>query len=315
MVISCSDSESAARAKAYRFVYADCCNMCGAGAGRLKYRGLRLDRRQGLWPARRPGIAVPIFRCQDCALVFPNPIPLPEQLEQHYDVPPEEYWVDAYFRVDPTYAHDLIDRFGQLSGRSPAACTALDVGAGIGKGMKALAGAGFRVSGIEPSPSFRRAAIDRTGIPEGQLKLASVEDAEFEEDSFDFINFGAVVEHLADPARALAKATDWLKPGGLMYVEVPSSAYLMARLVRLFYRLTGNRFVINTCPMHPPYHLYEFGLGSFARHGARVGYSVAFHEYFPCAGHMPRFLIGFFNRVMGLTDTGMQLAVWLKKMP
>jgi SAM-dependent methyltransferase len=169
------------------------------------------------------------------------------------------------------------------------------------------------VSGIEPSPSFYRAAVERMGIPEGQLQLASVEEAQYEDDSFDFINFGAVLEHLADPAGALAKTIGWLKPDGIIYVEVPSSAYLVTRLVRLFYRLTGNRFVVNTCPMHPPYHLYEFGLRSFTLHGARAGYAVAFHEFFTCAGHMPRFLIGFFNRVMGLTDTGMQLAVWLQK--
>jgi SAM-dependent methyltransferase len=301
------------RTRSYRFVYSDRCNMCSADRGRWRYRGLRLDRRQGLWPSRRPGIAVPIFQCRDCDLVFPNPMPLPERLEQHYDVPPEEYWPDSYFQVDPTYAGALINRFTELTGRPAAACTALDVGAGIGKGLKALARAGFRVTGIEPSPSFYRAAIDRMGIPEGQLQLASVEDARFPDGSFDVINFGAVLEHLADPAGVLAKAIAWLRPGGLMYVEVPSSAFLMTRLVRLFYRATGSGFVINTCPMHPPYHLFEFGLKSFTRHGARAGYAVAFHEYFPCAGQMPRPLVGFFNRVMGLTGTGMQLAVWLER--
>jgi hypothetical protein len=72
-------------------------------------------------------------------------------------------------------------------------------------------------------------------------------------------------------------------------------------------------FVINTCPMHVPYHLYEFGLESFRKHGAGAGYSVAFHEYYPCAGYMPRWLIGPFNSVMKWTNTGMQLAVWLRK--
>ena len=143
--------------------------------------------------------------------------------------------------------------------------------------------------------------------------VSIVEDAVFPEDSFDFINFAAVLEHLADPATALQKLTGWLKPDGVMYVEVPSSAFLLSRLVRLFYQLTGSDYVINTCPMHVPYHMYEFGLKSFTCHGRQTGYTVVFHEYFPCAGYMPKVLIRPFNAVMRWTDTGMQLAVWLRK--
>lgn len=64
--------------------------------------------------------------------------------------------------------------------------------------------------------------------------------------------------------------------------------------------------------MHVPYHLYEFGLKSFQRHGARAGYTVSFHEYYPCAGYMPPRLVGLFNTIMKWTDIGMQLAVWLR---
>ena len=249
-----------------------------------------------------------------CGLIYPNPMPIPETLDQHYDMAPEDYWTDSYFHVDHDYLVGQINTFVRLSQRSPQTCSALDIGAGIGKAMVALDRAGFEVSGIEPSPSFRRWAIDRMGIPDGRLQLGSIERADFPLNSFDFINFAAVLEHLTDPAAALQKTVGWLKPGGLMYVEVPSAAFLLSRLVRLFYRLTGaGGYVINTSPLHVPYHLYEFGLESFVRHGARAGYAVAFHEHYPCAGYMPRWLIGPSNAVMRWTDTGMQLAVWLRK--
>jgi SAM-dependent methyltransferase len=241
-------------------------------------------------------------------------MPLPEHLDQHYDVPPENYWADSYFRVDPDYLTGQIGTFARLSGRVPQVCSALDIGTGIGKAMVALEHAGFDVHGIEPSASFHGAAIARMGIQAGRLQLASVEDATYPRESFDFINFAAVLEHLAAPAAALRKAVEWLKPDGLMYVEVPSSGFLLSRLVRLFYRLTGaGEYVINTCPMHVPYHLYEFKLDSFLRHGAVAGYEVAFHEYYSCAAYMPRWLIGCFDAVMSWTDTGMQLAIWLRK--
>jgi len=65
--------------------------------------------------------------------------------------------------------------------------------------------------------------------------------------------------------------------------------------------------------MHTPYHLYEFGLKSFEKHSPGAGYAVAFHEYYPCATNMARWLARPFNAVMKWTDTGMQLAVWLRK--
>jgi hypothetical protein len=105
----------------------------------------------------------------------------------------------------------------------------------------------------------------------------------------------------------------WLKPGGLMYVEVPSSAWLLSSLMRIFYRLTGSDCVINTSPMHPPYHLYEFGLESFVRDGRRSGYAIASHRYHPCATYLPSWLSAPADRLMRYTDTGMQLVVWLKR--
>jgi SAM-dependent methyltransferase len=313
MEVTVTQVMTKASAKTYSFVYSERCNMCGAGADEQTFLGHRLDSRQGLWPKRKAGITTPIFVCRICRLLYPNPMPIPARLEQHYDVAPEAYWTESYFQSDPNALAGIIAIFSDLTARSPRESTALDIGAGIGKAMAALGRAGFDVAGIEPSPSFRQAAVGRMGIPAERLKLASVENAEFPDDSFDFINFGAVLEHLADPAAALKKTIHWLKPGGVMYVEVPSSAFLLSRLVRLFYRLTGAHYVISTSPMHAPYHLYEFGLESFHRHGIEAGYSVARHAYYPCAGYMPRFLIGPFNWIMKLTRTGMQLAVWLRK--
>jgi SAM-dependent methyltransferase len=288
--------------------------MCGNGHLDQLLLGRRLDRRQGLWPRRKPGIATSIYRCRQCSLIYPNPMPVPACVAQHYDVEPEQYWRESYFQADPTYLQSQIRMLLKLSGR-PAGGRVLDIGAGIGKAMIALERAGFDAEGVEPSAAFRQAAIERMGVSGARLHLASIEDAAFPENSFDFINFAAVLEHLVDPARVLSKIVTWLKPDGLMYVEVPSSAFLLSRLVRVFYRLTGADYVINTCPMHVPYHLYEFGLESFRRHGRRAAYSLVFHEYYPCGAYMPKVLIGPANSVMRWTNTGMQLAVWLRKAP
>jgi hypothetical protein len=65
--------------------------------------------------------------------------------------------------------------------------------------------------------------------------------------------------------------------------------------------------------MRPPYHLYEFQLASFERHGARAGYRVAAHSVFPADTFLPKRAAAIATRVMDKTQTGMQLQVWLTK--
>jgi hypothetical protein len=36
-----------------------------------------------------------VQRCRQWGLVFANPVPIPHQTEDHYDVSPDEYWVDG----------------------------------------------------------------------------------------------------------------------------------------------------------------------------------------------------------------------------
>jgi hypothetical protein len=169
-------SVSPMKPKTYRFVYSTACNMCGSGIEYQTFFGRRLDKRQEFWPRQKAGITTSIFHCRTCGLIYPNPMPTPTSLEQHYYIAPEDYWGDLHFEAGELSS--LIGTFTWLSGTYPHSCTALDIGAGVGRAMIALGRASFDVHGIEPSPSFRRAAIDRTGVPEGWLKLASVEAAE-----------------------------------------------------------------------------------------------------------------------------------------
>lgn len=302
------------RAKSYDFLYSDSCNMCRSGAESQSFFGRRLDKRQGFWPKWKPGICIPIFKCNSCGLLYPNPMPVPRSLADHYDVNPEEYWKPEHFEKKLLLEHPLVKNFQRLYGPNFQGKKALDIGSGIGQWIHTFDQLGLETYGLEPSESFRNASIERNNVKPERIQLSSIEDATYPESSFAFINFRAVVEHLVDPAKVLEKVIHWLEPGGLIYVEVPSSSFLQSRLVRGFYRLTGaGEYVINLSPMHPPYHLYEFGLDSFLKHGKLAGYSVVSHQYTPCAYGLPKILKNMLNSVMRKTDTGMQLLVWLKK--
>ncbi|GAB3770591.1 hypothetical protein GCM10028796_37820 [Ramlibacter monticola] len=298
----------------YEFIPLSECEMCGSH--RHKLLGMRLNRSQGRSPRAVSGIAVGIKKCLDCELVFADPRPKPANLSDHYGVPPESYWTNpAQWEVPDSYFVREISEAKALIRFRPG-MTALDVGAGLGMGMTALARAGFDVCGIEPSETFRARAIERMGIAADRLQLASVEDATYAADTFDLVTFGAVLEHLQEPGRCIARAMQWLKPGGVMQAEVPSSRWVVDKLANLFFFAHGLNYVSNLSPMHPPYHLYSFTPESFRKHAQRVGYEVVQHRIEVCTLYnVPGFLHPLLRSYMRATQTGMQLTVWLRKRP
>ena len=297
----------------YRFEPITACDMCGAEPGQFEQLGVRLDRSQGLNPHVGSGTTVPVKRCCSCGLIFADPQPTPSSFEDHYGAP-ENYWSGEQIEEEPGYFQGEIAAAKRLIDFREG-MRALDVGAGLGKAMKAMMAAGFDTYGFEPSPAFRAAAIERCGIAEERLALAAVEQATYPPEHFDFISFGAVLEHLRSPSRAIERAIGWLKPGGIIQAEVPSARWLIARLVNRYYRLRGTDFVTNISPMHVPYHLFEFGLASFKQHGRRAGYQVAEHRYLVCSiPHVPRLLHPPLRWWMDRTGTGMQLSLFLRKL-
>jgi SAM-dependent methyltransferase len=302
------------KTRRYAFLPVDRCNMCGAGKADHAVLGRRLDRPQGMNPRKVAGISTTVMKCRACGLVFADPQPVPADLQDHYGVPPESYWKESYFTADPSYFQGEIQRLRQLMEIKPGT-RSLDIGAGLGKAMTALAQAGFDSYGLEPSLPFHERAVGRMGIPADKLKLGMMEEVDYPSECFDFITFGAVLEHLYDPSASILKAMSWLKPNGIIHIEVPSSRWLVSRLVNLIYRWRGTDHVANISPMHEPFHLYEFDLRSFNAHARKNGYTVAFHEHYVCETYLPKLLDPILKPWMQWTGTGMQLCVWLRKSP
>jgi SAM-dependent methyltransferase len=293
----------------YRFEPVAACVMCGCTEAHTI--GRRLNGHQGLRPRRNVGVAATVVRCQDCGLIYSNPRPVPELFEQHYERRPEDYWRETQLRQNDENPGIPVATFRQLWSGSTRP-RALDVGAGLGQTMAALSREGFDTWGFEPSAAFRDRAIQH-GVSDDRLQLAAVENADYEPGAFDLVSFGAVLEHVYDPASALKRALGWLAPSGLIFVEVPSARWLIGRLLNIAYRAQGLDYVTNLSPMHPPYHLYEFTLESFVRHGRRAGYEVTEHQFLPCETFLPSVLTPIAQRIMAATDSGMQLQVWLRQ--
>ncbi|HSY62370.1 MAG TPA: class I SAM-dependent methyltransferase [Cytophaga sp.] len=299
--------------KKYTFENVPACEMCGDSTTAHRILGQRLNQSQGLSPKNKTGISVSIKKCTNCNLIYSYPLPIPDDIMDHYGVVPEEYWKPSYFEIDPYYFSAQIRDLQKLMDVKQG-MKALDIGAGLGKTIIVLNRIGFDTYGFEPSVNFHERAISKMGIAADRLKHGMIEEIEYDTEMFDFISFGAVFEHLYHPAQSLEKSITWLKAGGLVHIEVPSSNYFIGKLINFYYRLKGTTYVTNLSPMHSPYHLYEFGLTSFEKIAEKLNCEIVMHRY--DVGNImsiPSFLHPILKYYMKITNTGMQLTVYLKK--
>jgi ubiquinone/menaquinone biosynthesis C-methylase UbiE len=286
--------------------------MCNSSINTHKVLGKRLNNSQGKKPKQKIGITTSVIKCSNCGLIYSNPQPIPDNIQDHYGIPPESYWNENYFKIEHNYFMNEIDKIKQLINFKEG-MKFLDIGAGIGKAIISAEKAGFDCYGFEPSKSFYDRAISKMGLNPKKLKLGQIEEIDYPENYFDFISFGAVLEHLYNPSDSIIKSLSWLKPNGIIHIEVPSSSWLINKFINFFYKINATDYIGNISPMHEPYHLYEFSLKSFQEHSKKNKYIIAHHEYHVCETYMPKFLDLILKPFMKYTKTGMQLTVYLKK--
>lgn len=213
----------------------------------------RVGRRGG--GAHREGLGVEseIWRCNKCGLIFPDPMPIPVNgLGQHYDMDADEYFQghDKQAKIDA--AVDLVRKAEELFGRKGKL---LDVGVGRGEILIAAKGEGWEVEGVEPSETFADYAEKRTGA---KIWRQPIEEADIPEGEFDVVILAAVLEHLYNPNEIMAKIARVLRPGGLLYLDVPNERGLFFRMGNLYQKLRGRDWCVNLSPTFPPFHIFGF---------------------------------------------------------
>lgn len=298
----------------YHFRNVEHCEMCKENTTEHKTLGQRLDKSQGFSPKKNSGISVSVNKCNNCGLIYSQPQPIPHDIQDHYGTPPEDYWQESYFKWDKSYFQTQITQVLKLL-PSKEQRKALDIGAGLGKAMISLDKAGFEAYGLEPSEPFYQRAIEKMGISKDRMKLGMMENLDYAENSFDFVTFGAVFEHIYSPSECLKQALGWTKKGGIVHIEVPSADWFLPKIINLYYRLRGTNYVTNLSPMHSPFHLHEFTLTAFKELAAKLNCTVEKYQYDVCSIYFaPKFLHPLLRAYMKRTNKGMQLTVYLRKL-
>lgn len=118
-----------------------------------------------------------------------------------------------------------------LSLLQPSQGRLLDVGCGTGAMLGAAAARGFGVAGVDISDVAIEQA--RRVAPQSELLVGVAESLPFADGSFDVVSCVGSLEHVADPARAVAEMARVAKPGAQLLIIVPNSRYLMMPVVWL----------------------------------------------------------------------------------
>lgn len=169
-------------------------------------------------------------------------------------------WLGDYENVDPGNLHEtgayapgsgLVERLPRplvrvfdrdrvrLLGPLGPKSRVIEVGSGRGRLIGALRERGHDAAGVEPSRASASDARAR-GHPVEQVGLA---EAAFPEGEADAVVYWHVLEHLAEPEDALARARGWLRPGGRLVVAAPNLESLQAKV-------GGDRWFHQDVPRH-----------------------------------------------------------------
>ena len=179
-----------------------------------------------------------IVRCGGCGLLMRNPQPSDAELAAVYN---DQYFLgsssldlrDETHRLKRETAAGYLDEIEARLGPRPngrQGLRLLEVGAGLGNLLIEAAGRGYDVTGIELSEASARTANDRLGAE--RVLQGSIGSVPLPPASFDVAVLADVIEHTRDPLSDLKAVWRVLKPGGVLFIAVPSLDSWSARVMR-----------------------------------------------------------------------------------
>lgn len=235
------------------------CNLCGGNHVAV------LSMRS------RSGTELRTVICKDCGLVWSDPFP--HDPRQFYE---EDYRLEYKNTYAPKAKHILragrvaVNRHEKIKHLLHKPQTMLDVGTGGGEFAYLIKSLGHDLHGIEPNKGYGQYSAAQYDL---NLQFGFIQDAPFEENSFDVITIWHVLEHTEDPFFVLGKLRNLLKPDGVLVVEVPNIEATCQSPSSTFHEA----------------HLYNFNLAALRRMGEKAGLLEDRHLFSEDGGNVTLF--------------------------
>lgn len=214
------------------------CNLCGADDYTVLYKKGRFNM-----PVRN-------VICRRCGLVYINPRMSEEDYKKFYssskyrkiynkrEKPTAQYGEEGRPAIERTfnYLHEKLMQLGIKKGK------VLDVGCNTGYLLYLFKKKGWECFGIEPSKNFSRYGRKEYGV---KIKTGFLENVKIGE-KFKLIMLLQVLEHFLDVNKALQILYGYLKPNGLLYLELPNIRRPYSNLSFFFQNAHPFTFSANT---------------------------------------------------------------------
>jgi len=208
----------------------DTCPVCGGCVATLFMKRNRFAPVDSFSPSSSDfGVFYDLFRCDACHAVYAATCPTPDDMMRLYQASCH----DGYMVEENNRCMNFRGLLGALTPYLDMSrpVRILDVGAATGLFLDTVRRQfpHWTVAGIEASTSAVETCRRRFGIA---LHHGMFESATLADDTYDIITMLDVIEHAGTPMEMIAKASQFLAPGGLLVLTTPNIGSWTARLFR-----------------------------------------------------------------------------------
>lgn len=197
---------------------------------------------------------ISVALCRGCGLIHQNPCIKEEEMDALYERLEDK--VTAADSDTVTEAENLSRLDALIKLKAPPA-RILEIGCSDGTFLSLARARGYEVVGIDPSQAnCDKAAVEHPGMDVRRLFLDGFRPGE----NFDAVCHFFVLEHVFHPDVFLPQIRSLLRPGGLMYFEIPN----VDRFVKLPF--ANNLFIYQ----HVAHYSAATVRALLARHGFRT---------------------------------------------
>lgn len=164
--------------------------------------------------------------CPKCSLIYQNPQPLSKDVEVRYDSDYFNYEIEneeSFLNLMLLGLKDIGFVPVKVDGISKKI---LDIGCATGLFLSHMKKMGWKTYGVE---ICKDACDYGNNVRNVNIFHGTLNEAGFNEETFDIIHLSHVIEHINNPKEFLQEIYRLLKPGGVIYCTTPNVQGLQAR--------------------------------------------------------------------------------------
>lgn len=188
---------------------------------------------------------IDLWICDDCGLVYQNPLPLAQDIPRLY---PEDYRNYMPLGQGPFTALKKLrftSQAKQLLRHFSKSSKVLEIGYGNGQLLLSLKSLGVKELYGQDFSDASAESLNKAGI---QVQVANAEEALAFESNVDVVILNNVIEHFINPRKVLINTFDKLNPGGKLILLTPNAKALEAEIFGKFwagYHIPRHTYIFN----------------------------------------------------------------------